>query len=41
MTGAVVSSTDDTIVVREGKDQWEIGRDSSTKSMANRSRARR
>jgi hypothetical protein len=31
VTGPVVSATDDTIVVQKGKDNWEIGRDSSTK----------
>jgi hypothetical protein len=31
VTGPVVSMTDSTITVKKGKDNWEIGRDGSTK----------
>lgn len=31
VTGPVVSTTDSTITVKKGKDNWEIGRDSGTK----------
>jgi hypothetical protein len=31
VTGPVLSSSDDMIVVQKGKDKWEIGRDGSTK----------
>jgi hypothetical protein len=34
VTGPVVSVTPDTITVKKGKDNWEIGRDSSTKTAA-------
>ena len=33
VTGPVVSMTADTIVVKKGKDDWEIGRDAGTKVM--------
>jgi uncharacterized beta-barrel protein YwiB (DUF1934 family) len=31
VTGPIVSTTDSTITVKKGKDNWEIGRDGSTK----------
>ncbi len=31
VTGPVVSMTDSSITVKKGKDNWEIGRDASTK----------
>ena len=31
VTGPVLAVTDDTIVVQKGNEQWEIGRDASTK----------
>ena len=34
VTGPVVSVTSDTIVVQKGKDNWELGRDASTKVTA-------
>ena len=34
VTGPVVSVTGDTIVVKKGKDNWELGRDASTKAPA-------
>jgi hypothetical protein len=34
VTGPVVSVTPDTIVVKKGKDNWELGRDASTKAPA-------
>jgi RNase P/RNase MRP subunit p29 len=34
VTGPVVSVTDDTIVVKKGKDNWTLGKDASTKGPA-------
>jgi len=32
VTGPIVSVTGDTIVVKKGKDNWEVGRDAATKT---------
>ena len=31
VTGPIIAVTEDTIVVQKGSEQWEIGRDASTK----------